>query len=51
MVIHVLKDGTRVDSIAGHVVKISEAEVVYNLMDEINKGRLTDETKESDRDA
>lgn len=37
MVIHILKDGTRVDDIAGRIVKIQEAEVVYKLMDEINK--------------
>jgi hypothetical protein len=37
MVIHILKDGTRVDDIAGRVVKVSDAEVVYKLMDEINR--------------
>lgn len=36
-VIHVLKDGTRVDDIAGYIVRISDAEPVYNLMDAINK--------------
>ena len=37
MVIHILKDGTRVDDIAGRIIKVSDAEVVYQLMDEINK--------------
>lgn len=36
-VIHYLKDGTRVDDIVDRVVKISEAEAVYGLMDEINR--------------
>jgi hypothetical protein len=38
MVIHILRDGTRLDDISGHIVKGQEAEAVYNLMDAINKG-------------
>lgn len=38
MVIHILRDGTRLDDIGGHVVKGQEVEAVYNLMDTINKG-------------
>lgn len=37
MVINILKDGTRLDDLTGHVVKIQDAEVVYNLMSEINR--------------
>lgn len=37
MVIHILKDGTRVDNIVGHIVKVSEAETVYKLMTKINR--------------
>ena len=43
MVIHVLKDGTRLDDIAGHVVRIADAEVVYNLMIELNRRRRENE--------
>jgi hypothetical protein len=50
MVIHILKDGTRLEDISGHIVRIQEAETVYKLMDSINSGRLKDETKKSDRD-
>jgi hypothetical protein len=38
MVIHILRDGTRLDDISGHIVKGQEAEAVYNLMDTVNKG-------------
>ena len=33
---HVLSDGTILKDIQGHVVKVSEAESVYNLIDHIN---------------
>lgn len=48
MVIHILKDGTRLDDIAGHIVRIRDAETVYKLMDELNKKRAKYE--KSDRD-
>jgi hypothetical protein len=32
-----MKDGTRLEDITGRVVKITDAEVVYNLMTEINR--------------
>ena len=32
MVYHVLKDGTRKTDITGHVVKISDAEALYQLI-------------------
>ena len=31
-VVHVLKDGTRVDDISGHIVRLSDAEPLYRLM-------------------
>lgn len=34
---HVLKDGTVLNSIAGHVVKAEEAEGVYDLLNRINQ--------------
>lgn len=49
MVIHILKDGTRVDDISGRVVKISEAEVVYKLMDSINRRAKREKENNPDR--
>lgn len=37
MVIHILKDGSRVTDISGHVVKIDEAKTAYSLLDRINR--------------
>lgn len=37
-VIHILKDGTQVDSIRGHVVKMADAEPLYNMIHSINNG-------------
>lgn len=48
MVIHILKDGTRLDDIAGHIVRIRDAETVYKLMDEINKKRAKYEKSDTD---
>ena len=43
-VIHILKDGTQVDSIQGHVVKYADAEPLYQMIHSINNGtaRLTE---------
>lgn len=35
-VINILKDGSRVKDLSGFIVKIEDAEQVYNLMDAIN---------------
>lgn len=35
-VIHILKDGSRVEDITGHVVKMEDAGTLYNLIREIN---------------
>lgn len=37
MIIHVLKDGRRVSDITGKVVKIEDAEPVYQLISNISK--------------
>lgn len=37
MVYHVLKDGTVKKDITGHVVKMKDAEAVYNLMRDMSK--------------
>lgn len=36
-VIHILKDGTRLDSIRGHVVRMADAEQAYMVLDAINR--------------
>lgn len=50
MVRHILKDGTVLDDITGHVVKMEDAKVVYQIMDKLNEergrkhdGRIDDE--------
>lgn len=46
-VINILRDGTRLEDMTGHIVKISDAEPVYNLMDEINrKVKIKNERKD-----
>ena len=49
-VIHILKDGTQVDSIRGHVVKFADAEPLYYLIHSINTGatRLIDTAEARD---
>lgn len=37
-VIHILKDGTQVDSIRGHIVKMADAEPLYHMIHNINNG-------------
>lgn len=39
MIRHILKDGTVLDDITGHVVKMEDARVVYELLDKINEER------------
>ena len=36
-VIHILKDGSRLNDITNHVVKISDAGPVYQLIKDINR--------------
>lgn len=36
---HVLKDGTVLDDIAGHVVRMQDAQGVYTLIDGINMSK------------
>lgn len=35
-VIHILKDGSRIEDITGRVVKIEDAEVLYSMFRNIN---------------
>lgn len=35
-VIHILKDGSRVDDISGHVVRMEDAETLYKMIRKIN---------------
>ena len=34
---HVLKDGTKVDSVEGHVIKADDFSVLYEVIDRINR--------------
>ena len=34
---HVLKDGTKVDSVEGHVIKAEDFPLLYEVMDRINR--------------
>ena len=38
-VFHVLKDGSRPKTIEGHVVKVSDAKLLYNYLNEVAKDR------------
>lgn len=38
-VIHILRDGTVLDSIRGHVVRMADAEQAYMVLDAINRKR------------
>lgn len=48
-VIHILRDGTRLEDITGHIVKISDAEPVYNLMDRINRAAAEEVERKKNR--
>lgn len=37
MVVHILKDGTIVEDITGHVVRMEDAAPLYELIDNINR--------------
>lgn len=38
-VIHILKDGSLVKDISGHVIKMEDAGPIYQLLDSINRER------------
>ena len=38
-VYHIMKDGRVLTDITGHVVRLEDAEPVYRLLDEINRGK------------
>lgn len=37
-VVHILKDGSIVEDITGHVVRVEDAGPLYQLIDSINRG-------------
>lgn len=39
-IIHVMKDGTTLPSVAGHIVRESDAPEFYRLLDKINSQRV-----------
>ena len=45
-VIHILKDGSAVEDIVGHVVRIEDAGALYNLIHAINSKSGTMKTRE-----
>lgn len=36
MIIHILRDGTVVPDIAGHIVKVEDCESIYSLVEHMN---------------
>ena len=44
-VIHVLKDGSQVEDITGHVVKMEDAGTLYSLIREINRKSEQSQTR------
>lgn len=39
MVTHILKNGTKVDDITGHVVKVKDAPMTYEIIEKLNRER------------
>ena len=49
MIKHILRDGTVLNDITGHVVKVEDAETVYTLIDKINeRGNLERRTQKKE---
>ena len=46
MIYHILKDGTVLEDITGHVVQVEDAEPVYRLMRAINERATAKEREE-----
>lgn len=46
MIYHILKDGTQVEDITGRVVKMSDAEPLYTLLDSITGTESSKEVKQ-----
>ena len=46
-VIHILKDGSQVKDITGHVVKMSDAKELYTLLESINSKRSQKAAKQN----
>ena len=51
MVKHVLKDGTVLDDITGHVVKMEEIPQIYEILGRIEKGKCYENNLEKKIDA
>lgn len=47
MVIHILKDGTVLEDITGHVVKKEDAPMAYALIDQMNDERKKKNEKDT----
>ena len=48
MVEHYLKDGTRVNDITGHIVRVKDARTVYTLIGRMNEARHRSPPKRKD---
>lgn len=48
-VYHILKDGTQVADITGHIVKIEDAEPLYRYLHSINQKRRPAKEKEKSK--
>ena len=44
---HVLKDGTTVNDITGHIVRMKDANAVYTLVDRINERYINEKRKDN----
>lgn len=47
MVYHILKDGSRIDTVKGHVVRMGDAEPVYRLIHSLNTDKAHTYSKDS----
>lgn len=48
MIRHILKDGTVLNDISGHIVKVEDAEVAYQIMDKLNEERMEEHDRRID---
>ena len=44
---HVFKDGTTVNDVTGHIVRLKDAEAVYTLVDRINERYINEKRKDN----
>ena len=47
MIRHILKDGTVLTDITGHVVKVEDVPMAYQIMDELNEAYLISQSRKN----